>query len=127
MLASSIIDASLTAQNIAFRPGGPSVSFGVSVINCSNQFASFQLEIQAAGAGEQSNWYHLSPDVSTAKSPGDRTDFQVEILDSPLPDFVGIVNLTVRIFSPQLPEERRLVLRLTLEPSGELNLLRVGL
>lgn len=127
MLASSIIDASLTAQNIAFRPGGPSVSFGVSVINRSNQFASFQLEIKAAAAGEQSNWYHLSPDVSTAKSPGDRTDFQVEILDSPLPDFVGIVNLTVRVFSPQLSEERRLVLRLMLEPSGELNILRIGL
>lgn len=127
MLASSIIDASLSAQNIAFRPGGSSVCFGVSVINRSNQFASFQLEIKAAGAGEQSNWYRLSPDVSTAKSPGDRTDFQVEILDSPIPNFVGIVNLTVRVFSPQLPEERRLVLRLTLEPSGELNLLRVGL
>lgn len=127
MLASSIIDASLTAQNIAFRPGGPSVSFGVSVINRSNQFASFQLEIKAAGAGEQSNWYHLSPDVSAAKSPGDRTDFQVKILDSPIPDFVGIINLTVRVFSPQLSEERRLVLRLTLEPSGELNLLRIGL
>jgi WD40 repeat protein len=127
MLASSIIDASLTTQNITFRPGGPSVSFGVLVINRSDRFASFQLEIKAAGAGEQSNWYLLSPEVSTAKSPGDRTDFQVEILDSPIPDFVGIVNLTIRVFSPQLSEERRLVLRLTLEPSGDLNLLRLGL
>ena len=127
MLASSVIDASLTTQNITFRPGGSSVSFGVSVINRSDRFASFQLEIQAAGAGEQSNWYHLSPDVSTAKPPGDRTDFQVEILDSPLPNFVGIVNLTVRVSSPQLLEERRLVLRLMIEPNGELNLLRVGL
>jgi len=127
MLASSVIDARLTAQNITFRPGGPSVSFGVSVINRSDRFASFQLEIQATGAGEQSKWYHLSPDVSTAKSPGDRTDFQVEIVNSPLPNFVGIVNLTVRIFSPQLLEERRLVLRLMLEPSGETNLLQVGL
>jgi WD40 repeat protein len=127
MLASSIIDASLTAQNITFRPGGASVFFGVSVINRSDRFASFQLEIKAAGAGEQSYWYRLSPEVSTAKSPGDRTDFQVEILDSPIPDFVGIVNLTVRVFSPQLSEERRLVLRLTLEPSGDLNLLRIGL
>ncbi|RUT01482.1 hypothetical protein DSM106972_065790 [Dulcicalothrix desertica PCC 7102] len=127
MLVNSLIDATLTAPNISFRPGGPSVSFGVSVINRSNQFASFQLEIKAAGAGRQSNWYCLSPDVSTAKSPGDRTDFQVEILDSPLPDFIGVVNLTVRVFSPQLKEERRLVLRLTLEPSGKLNLLRIAL
>lgn len=127
MLASTMIDASLTAQNITFRPGGSSVSFGVSVINRSDRFASFQLEIKAAGAGEHSTWYRLSPEVSTAKSPGDRTDFQVEIIDSPIPNFVGIVNLTVRVFSPQLPEERRLVLRLTLEPSGELNLLRLAL
>jgi WD40 repeat protein len=127
MLASSIIDASLTAQNVTFRPGGSSVSFGVSVINRSDRFASFQLEIKAAGADEHSTWHRLSPEVSAAKSPGDRTDFQVEILDSPIPNFVGIVNLTVRVFSPQLSEERRLVLRLTLEPSGELNLLRIGL
>ena len=127
MYASSVIDASLTTQNITFRPGGPSVSFGVSVINRSDRFASFQLEIKAAGAGEQNNWYSLSPNVSTAKPPGDRTNFKVEIFDSPLPNFVGIVNLTIRVSSPQLLEERRLVLRLLIEPSGELNLLRLGL
>jgi WD40 repeat protein len=127
MIVSSVINASLTTQSLVYRPGGPTVSFGVSVMNRSNQFASFQLEILAAGASEQNNWYHLSPDVSTAKSPGDRTDFQIEILDSPIPNFVGIVNLMVRVSSPQLSEERRLVLRLTLEPSGEANLLQVGL
>jgi WD40 repeat protein len=127
MIVSSIIDASLTEQSLIYRPGGPPASFGVSVINRSNQFASFQLEILAAGASEQTNWYRLSPDVSTAKSPGDRTDFQVEILDSPLPNFVGVVNLTVRVFSPQLSEEKRLVLRLTLEPRGTSNLLHVRL
>ncbi|NJM77940.1 MAG: hypothetical protein HC852_21905 [Acaryochloridaceae cyanobacterium RU_4_10] len=127
MIASSLIDASLTTQSLVFRPGGPSVSFGVSVTNRSDRFASFQLEILAAGASEQANWYHLSPDVSTAKSPGDRTDFRVEILHTPIPDFVGTVNLMVRVSSPQLSEERRLMLRLTLEPSGESDLLRVGL
>ncbi len=127
MIASSLIDASLTVQSLVFRPRGPSVSFGVSVTNRSDRFASFQLEILAAGASEQANWYHLSPDVSTAKSPGDRTDFQVEILHTPIPDFVGTVNLMVRVSSPQLSEERRLVLRLTLEPSGESDLLRIGL
>ena len=125
MLASSVIDASLTTQNMTFRPGESPASFGVSIINLSDRFASFQLEIKAPGAREQSNWYRLSPNVSTAKPPGDCTDFQVEILDSPLPNFVGIINLTVRVSSPQLLEERRLVLRLTIEPSGELNLLHL--
>ncbi len=127
MLASSVIDASLTTQTLTYRPGEPPVSFGVSVTNRSDQFASFQLEILAAGATEQTGWYHLSPEVSTAKSTGDRTDFQVEILDSPIPDFVGTINLMVRVSSPQLLEERRLVLRLTLEPRLESNPLRVGL
>jgi WD40 repeat protein len=127
MIARSLIDASLTVQSLVFRPGGPSVSFGVSVTNRSDRFASFQLEILAAGASEPTNWYRLSPDVSTAKSPGDRTDFQVEILHTPIPDFVGTVNLMVRVSSPQISDERRLVLRLTLEPTGESELLRVGL
>jgi WD40 repeat protein len=128
MLASSTIDANLTTQSLTFRPGGSLVSFGVSVMNRSDQFASFQLEILAAGASEQiTNWYHLSPEVSTAKSPGDRTDFKVEILDSPIPDFVGTINLMIRVSSPQLPEERRLVLRLTLEPKIASNHLRLGL
>ena len=127
MLASSIIDASLTTQNITFRPGGGSVSFGVSVINRSDRFASFQLDLQAAGGKERSNWYRLLPNVSTAKPPGDRTDFQVEILNSPLPNFVGIVNLTVRVSSPQLLEERRLVLRLIVEPGENPNLLSLKL
>ncbi|PZD71724.1 hypothetical protein C1752_04557 [Acaryochloris thomasi RCC1774] len=127
MIASSTIDASLTTQSLTFRPGETPVSFGVSVMNRSDQFASFQLEILAAGANDQTGWYHLSPEVSTAKSTGDRTDFQVKILDSPIPDFVGTVNLMVRVSSPQLPEERRLVLRLTLEPRIESNHLRLGL
>ncbi|MGF1603238.1 MAG: hypothetical protein GFH24_608438n43 [Chloroflexi bacterium AL-N5] len=127
MLASSVIDASLTTQSLTFRPGESSVSFGVSVMNCSDQFASFQLEILAAGANQQTGWYHLSPEVSTAKPPGDRTEFQVEILDSPIPDFVGTINLMVRVSSPQLPEERRLVVRLTLEPRVGSNHLRLAL
>jgi WD40 repeat protein len=127
MIASSCIDASLTTQSLTFRPGGASATFGVSVLNRSDRFASFQLEILAAGASEQTHWYELSPEVSTAKSPGDRTDFQVRIVDSPLPNFVGTVNLLVRVFSPQLSDEKRLVLRLTLEPGGESDLLHVGL
>lgn len=127
MIASSCIDASLTTQSLTFQPGGSPASFGVSVLNRSDRFASFQLEILAAGASEQTHWYELVPEVSTAKSPGDRTDFQVRIVDSPLPNFVGTVNLLVRVFSPQLTDEKRLVLRLTLEPSEKSDLLHIAL
>lgn len=126
-MASHEIDASLTTQNLTFRPGGGPVSFGVAVVNRSDRFVAFQLEVLAAGASRESSWYRLTPEVSEAKPPGDRTDFQIEIYETPLPQFVGTVNLTVRVFSPQLSEERRLLLRLTLEAGDGPTLLRVDL
>ena len=77
-----VIDASLTTQSLTFRPGEPA-TFGVIAINRSEQFAAFELEILAA-AGDRESWYRLSPEVSAAKPPGDRTQFQVEILASPI-------------------------------------------
>ena len=125
-MMSHLIDASLTTQSLTFRPGNP-VNFGVVAINRSEQFAAFELEILAAAGNEESNWYCLSPEVSVAKPPGDRTQFQVTILESPILHFVGTVNLTVKVSSPQLATERRLVLRLTVEPTEEAPLLRATL
>ncbi|MDV2997184.1 MAG: hypothetical protein N4J56_006889 [Chroococcidiopsis sp. SAG 2025] len=120
-----VIDASLTTQSLTFRPG-ETATFGVIAINRSEQFAAFELEILAA-AGDRESWYRLSPEVSAAKPPGDRTQFQVEILASPIAYFVGDINLTVKVSSPQLATERRLVLRLTVEPGEKAPLLSVTL
>jgi len=38
------ISATLSEQALTFRPGGPPVSFDVTVINESDRFASFQLD-----------------------------------------------------------------------------------
>lgn len=119
------IDASLTTQSLTFR-GNPA-TFGVIAINRSDRFAAFELEILAAAGNRESNWWRLSPEVSAAKPPGDRTEFQVEILASPITHFVGDINITVKISSPQLATERRLVLRLTIEPAEEASLLSVSL
>jgi WD40 repeat protein len=111
------ISASLSTQNLSFTPGTTPVSFTVTVNNDSNEFANFQIEITAAG--EQRNpeyrWYKLEPEQSAAKPPGDSTDFQVLILDTPIPGFLGTVNLTISIFSPQIKESCRLLLRLKIE------------
>ncbi|MBE9010666.1 hypothetical protein IQ250_10645, partial [Pseudanabaenaceae cyanobacterium LEGE 13415] len=112
------IEARLSVQSLVFRPGGEPVSFGIEVLNQSDRFVAFELSLSAAGSDPAARWYRLSPEVSAAKPPGDSTDFRVEIIDSPIPNFAGTVNLTVRIFSPQLSEERRLVLRLTIEPGS---------
>lgn len=124
-----VINASLSTQSLIFRPGGPPALFEVTVINGSDQFAAFQLEVLAAGASRSSGslWYRLSPEVAAAKPPGGITQFKIVIFDTPLPAFVGTINLTVRIFSPQLREERKLLVRLTIEPGATPTLLSVEL
>ncbi|BAC89349.1 hypothetical protein [Gloeobacter violaceus] len=110
-----VISAVLSEQAVTYRPGGPPVTFEVTVSNDSNQFAGFKLELLAAGTGRNPNWYQLFPEVSTAKPPGSRTQFQVTIVDSPIPGFVGAINVTILITSPQLKEERKYLLRLIVE------------
>ncbi len=120
------IDASLTTQSLTFRPGNRA-SFGVIAINRGTRFAAFELRISAATGNQESNWFKLSPEVSTAKPPGDRTEFQVEILNSPKPNFIGDVDITITVLSLQLQATRTLVLRLTIEPAEEASLLSVSL
>lgn len=124
-----IINASLSTKNVTFKTGSQPASFEVTVVNGSDEFAAFQLEVLAAGASRSSGslWYRLTPEVAAAKPPGGVTQFQIEIFDTPLPAFVGTINLTVRIFSPQLREERKLLLRLIVEPGATPALLIVEL
>lgn len=113
----NIINASLSTQNLTFRPGDTPVSFEVTVNNDSDRFVNFQIEITAAGETRNTGyrWYRLEPEVAAAKPPGSSTIFQVFIFNTPIPGFVGTVNLMVNIFSPQLPQQCRLVLRLKIE------------
>lgn len=111
------IESNISTSDLTFKPGGEPVAFDVNVINNSDRFASFQIELIAPGAKASSDfrWYHLSPEVSSKKPPGDKTHFHVTIVDSPVPGFVGTMNLTIRIFSVELAEQEREVLRLVLE------------
>lgn len=115
----SLINASLSTENLTFRRGSP-VAFEVTVNNDSDQFANFQIEVSAPGENRSSgySWYKLSPEVAAAQPHGSSTQFQVSIFDTPIPGFVGLVNLTVKIFSPQLRQQRRLLLRLKIESDG---------
>ncbi|MFB2769526.1 hypothetical protein ACE1AT_09580 [Pelatocladus sp. BLCC-F211] len=116
-MENTAINASVSTQKLTFQPGGSPASFEVTVSNDSDQFANFQLEVTAPGENRSSGyrWYRLSPEVAAAQPHGSTTKFQVIILNTPLPGFVGTVNLTVRIFSPQLGQERRLLVRLRIE------------
>jgi WD40 repeat protein len=117
-MANNLITTRISAQVLKFKPGGLPATFEVTVTNDSDQFASFQLEILAAGVDSEHQdfrWYSLSPAVSAKKPPGDSTKFYVAIADTPVPGFVGIMNLTVRIFSLELRDEDRQVLRLVVQ------------
>ncbi|MGB3650716.1 MAG: hypothetical protein WBA41_05830, partial [Rivularia sp. (in: cyanobacteria)] len=121
--------ASLSTQSLIFRPTKPPVSFEVTVNNDSDRFANFQLEVEASGEKRSSEyrWYRLEPEIAAAQPHGSSTKFQVFIFNTPIPGFVGTVNLTVRVFSPQLGRERRLLLRLQIERDKSPNLISVEL
>ena len=116
-MADNLIDTTVSPKQLRFKPGGLPAAFEVMVVNDSDRFASFQVEVMAAGVDVDRlpDWYIISPEVSTKKPPGDVTHFQVTIVDNPVPGFVGLMNLTVRVFSMELPDEDREVLRLILE------------
>lgn len=88
------------------------------MINESDRFATFQIELKAEGAESESGfrWYRLSPEVGAKKPPGDRTQFSVAITDNPIPGFVGTMNLLVSVFSLELNQEERQIIRLVVEP-----------
>ncbi|MCC5666870.1 hypothetical protein LC653_23985 [Nostoc sp. CHAB 5784] len=123
------ISTEISEQVIKFKPGGAPASFNITVTNDSDRFAAFQLEIIAAGAEviPGLRWYSLSPEVSAKKPPGDSTRFTTMITDSPVPGFAGIMNLTVRIFSLELGEETREVVRLVVEQSKGLTPVKLTL
>ncbi|HIK08257.1 MAG TPA: hypothetical protein IGS40_26845 [Trichormus sp. M33_DOE_039] len=116
-MAIKLVNANISTQVVTFEPGSSPPSFEVNVVNDSDQFASFQLEIIAAGGSSNlsTNWYTITPAVSAKNPPGDSVTFCVTIIDTPIPGFIGKMNLIVRIFSVELRDEDRQILRLIIE------------
>lgn len=114
-----LITVSLSTASVTLQPGKQSAEFEVIVRNDSDRQAQFELEVLApASTRKPSEWYRLFPEVSVAKPPGDETRFQVQVFDTPLLNFVGTVTLTIRVTSPQLSDEARRVLRMTIAPGA---------
>ncbi|TVU54169.1 MAG: hypothetical protein EA414_08125 [Arthrospira sp. PLM2.Bin9] len=105
----------ISTKDLTLYPGGKDTTFDVVVINDSDRMSSFQLEISAAGVESDREWlwYTVTPQ-SANKPPGDKTEFHVKVLRSPIPGFVGLVNLTVKVFSLELMTEERHILRLNI-------------
>ena len=91
--------------------------FDVMVTNNSDQFASFQLELSAAGVNPSSGlkWYRVEPRISTKKPPGQTTAFHVKVTKAPVPAYDTTIDLTVKAFSiesAKLVTEETLSLRI---------------
>jgi hypothetical protein len=115
------ISTEISVSVLEFSPEKAPVSFEITVFNDSPEFASFQVALVAAGADPtQQNWYRLFPAVSAKIPPGDRTQFQVQLLAvPPVPGgFTGTMNLTVRVYSTELRDEDRQDLRLIITGEG---------
>lgn len=118
--------AQLSQEQLTFDPDSGSVRFTVTVHNKGDRFASFQLSLLAAGSDPKrgAEWYRLVPSVSSKIPVGDRTQFFVEIFNIPPVEgcltgsFSGTINITARVFSPELQEEDRRDLRLIVEGSS---------
>lgn len=122
------IGLEIPQKELSFKVGSTNNSFPVVVINDSNQFASFQIELIAAGADTQEigyEWYTISPDVSVKIPPGDLVEFLVAIVEPPIAGFSGIMNITVKAFSIELREENREVLRINLQEGAGRSLLKL--
>ncbi len=89
------------AIDVASEPGNGENEFDVTVINESNKFASFSLELLAIGADANTNvkWYSLDPAVSAKKPPGAVTAFHVIITKPPIQVYDATIELTLRVFS----------------------------
>lgn len=115
------IHTEISESVLQFAPETGPLSFGITIHNHSPQFASFRVELVAAGADPtQQNWYRLSPSVSAKIPPGDQTQFQAHLLAvPPIPGgFTGTMNLTVRVYSTELRSEDRKDIRLIITGAG---------
>ncbi|XGW00347.1 MAG: hypothetical protein ACAF41_15600 [Leptolyngbya sp. BL-A-14] len=115
-----LISTQLSTRELTFQAGGAPVFFDVIVTNHSDQFATFQVEVLAAGieSGSTHRWYKLSPEVCTKKPPGDSTRFTVQLFNTPRPGYAGLMKLTVRVFSLELREaDSRQLLNLIVQGS----------
>jgi len=76
-------------------------SFEVEVVNQSDRFASFEIELSTPGQPPiaANHWYDVEPKVCAKKPPGDRTNFRVIINRPPIPAIDTTLDLTVHIFS----------------------------
>lgn len=128
-MQNNYINASLSTQNLTFITGRPPVSFDVIVNNDSDSLTDFRIDLEAAGGNRNTweKWYSKEPEVSSAIPSRGSTRFKIVIFDTPITGFVGTANLTVKVSSLKLGQERRLLLRLNIQSDNQPNAISLQL
>lgn len=125
----NLIAVDLPVRRVTFCPDQGTISLPVIVCNQSKGMAQFRLEVIAAGADPnlRLDWCQPSPEVSAAIPSGDKTTFKIEIFNSPIPNFIGDIQLTIKVSSPDISGEVRRNVTLTVEPDADQNLFNIRL
>lgn len=126
-MAQQRIGGSISTEVLEFDPEldqqkNPAL-FDVTVLNLSDQFASFQVELLAAGADPEigHSWYKFLQLDTVKKPPGDTSVFKLQILEAPIPG-VRMINITVLVRSMEFPDVLRHSLRLLIRPKPGIRL-----
>jgi WD40 repeat protein len=106
------IQVIVSQKNLEFTPDGNSGyvdglnikednELDVIVINESDKFASFQIELATPGLddGNQIKWYRVQPEICAKKPPGSQTQFHLEITKVPIPAYDTTIDLILKVFS----------------------------
>ena len=113
----SNIESTISATALHFN--NSPIDFEITVKNLSGNFASFKVNLTAAGADPNlgDSWYSLDPIASTLIPSGDTTNFRVKILKAPILG-MDLINIEVRVSSVELPDTNfhNLKLRITSVP-----------
>ncbi|NJL22553.1 MAG: WD40 repeat domain-containing protein [Leptolyngbyaceae cyanobacterium SM1_3_5] len=75
--------------------------FEIQVVNASNIFASFQVELSIEGVDPTSkiHWYRVEPEICSKKPPGDGTKFSIVLIKSPVSTYGRTIPIRLNVFS----------------------------
>jgi len=106
------VKALVSKKNLEFTPDNHLASiddihikdeneFDVIVINESDKFASFQVELSTPGLDDnhQIKWYKVQPEICAKKPPGSETKFHIEITKAPIPAYDTTIDIILKVIS----------------------------
>lgn len=95
------IKIDVDAEKVEYPGHNGSSQFKVTATNTSREFAMLQVRVSPKDYpnSQSHHWYTVEPVVTAKKPPGSKTEFTVEIIESPIPGIEETIPLSIRVFS----------------------------